>query len=375
MKTVWQRKRMWRRPPPWWPENEPWPPSGAPWRRMKGRFFLRVTAWLTFMFLISVFACTLTLYLVAGLSENLNLSLESALFGLALVLGLGLLFLVTAARGWRRLATPFGQLLDAAGRVAEGDYSVRVSEGGAREVRALAAAFNSMTARLQTQDEQRRNLLADISHELRTPLTVIQANLEGLIDDIYPRDDAHLELILEETQVLSRLMEDLRTLALAESGALKLRKEPTDLAALVTETTAGFRPQAESAGVRLSVAAQAQSAPLNVDPARIREVLANLISNALAYTPVGGEIRVAYTEDENRHATLSVSDTGSGISAEDLPHIFDRFYRTKESPGSGLGLAIAKKLVEAHNGEIEVHSRIGQGTTVQVHLPLDPDHE
>jgi two-component system sensor histidine kinase BaeS len=274
--------------------------------------------------------------------------------------------LVLAGRALRRAATPIGDAMEATERVAKGDYTVRIAESGPREARALARAFNSMTARLQADDEQRRNLLADVTHELRTPLTVIQGNLEGLLDGIYPRDDAHLEPILEETRILSRLIDDLRTLSLAESGALKLQKEPTDLAILASETVASFQPQADAAGIELGADAE-PGLMLDLDPERIRQVLENLIANALRYTPRGGAIHVKCLAEE-AHATVAVSDTGAGIRPDDLPHVFDRFYKTHDSRGTGLGLAIAKNLVIAHGGEISAQSVLGKGTTIRFTL-------
>jgi two-component system OmpR family sensor kinase/two-component system sensor histidine kinase BaeS len=283
--------------------------------------------------------------------------------------------LLLVGRAVRRAAIPIGDLLDAADRVAEGDYSTRAAEHGPREVRALARAFNSMAERLQTTDEQRRNLLADVTHELRTPLSVIQGNLEGLIDGVYPADEARLRAILDETQVLSHLIDDLRTLALVESGALNLQKEPTDLAALAGETTAAFRAQADAAGVTLHAEVAPDVPVLNVDPVRMREVLANLIANALRYTPRHGKVavRCSVERDRSTRVLVSVSDTGEGISPDDLPHIFDRFYKSPDSRGTGLGLAIAKNLVVAHGGLITASSEAGQGTTIRFTLPVATD--
>jgi two-component system sensor histidine kinase BaeS len=199
---------------------------------------------------------------------------------------------------------------------------------------------------------------------------VIQGNLEGLLDGIYPRDDAHLQPILEETRVLSRLIDDLRTLALAESGALRLEKEPTDLAVLASEAVASFRAQADAAGIELSADAAPDLPLLDVDAARINQVLDNLISNALRYTPNGGAIRVQCSIASGTHIAVAVSDTGAGIPPDRLPHIFDRFYKSSDSRGTGLGLAIAKNLVAAHGGEIEAESRLGEGTTIRFRLPL-----
>jgi two-component system sensor histidine kinase BaeS len=172
---------------------------------------------------------------------------------------------------------------------------------------------------------------------------------------------------------LARLIDDLRTLALAESGALHLHREPTDFGVLAAETVASFRAQAEAAGVELSATVADDMPLLEIDPMRIREVLANLIANALRYTPPGGKVQVAAQCDpDERHVVVSVSDTGTGIASENLPHIFDRFYKSGNSPGTGLGLAIAKNLITAHGGEISAQSDglAGSGTTIKFSLPL-----
>ena len=280
--------------------------------------------------------------------------------------GLGIWLTV---RTLRRTTAPIADVMEAAARVADGDYDVRVAEQGPHETRNLARSFNSMTERLQTHEAQRRALLADVTHELRTPLTVMQGNLEALLDGVYPRDDEHLTPILEETRVLARLVEDLRTLSLAESGALKLHKEPTDLEIVIEETVAAFRAQADSAQVQLLVNTPGDLPPLDLDPVRLREVIGNLINNALRYTPTGGLIEITATQTDS-HITLTVRDTGSGISAEDLPHIFDRFYKSEQSRGTGLGLAIARNLVTAHSGEIAVQSQLGGGSTFRITLPV-----
>ena len=277
--------------------------------------------------------------------------------------------LVLAGRALRRVATPIGDVMEATGRVAEGDYSVRVAERGPRETRALARAFNSMVARLQADDEQRRNLLADVTHELRTPLTVIQGNLEGLLDGIYPRDDAHLEPILEETRILSRLIDDLRTLALAESGALKLQKEPTDLAMLASETVASFQAQADAAGLELSADAE-PGLMLEVDPGADSPGVGKPDRERAALHATRRHDPRAGALPKVRTPQVSVSDTGAGIPPDDLPHIFDRFYKSRDSRGTGLGLAIAKNLVMAHGGEISAQSTLGKGTTIHFTLPL-----
>jgi two-component system, OmpR family, sensor histidine kinase BaeS len=281
--------------------------------------------------------------------------------------------LVLTGRGIRRLSAPLGDLMDAAGRIAEGDYSPRVAERGPAEVRSLTRAFNGMAARLQLTEEQRRDLMADITHELRTPLTVIQGSLEGILDGVYPPDEGHLKSILEETHIIDRLVDDLRTLALAESGALQLRKEPTDLNGLIGETVSAFRTQADAAGISFEVKPEQGLPLLELDPERIRQVLSNLVANALRYTPRNGSICVrsglTHTESGN-FAEVIVEDNGAGIAPDVLPQIFNRFYKSRDSSGTGLGLPIARHLVEAHGGRITAESQPGQGTTMRIRLPV-----
>lgn len=371
--------KSWRGRPPWWPEGEPFPPAGPPggeaWRGMRRHFLRRAVFFFASVVILTVGLSTLVLWAAARVLGILQGPAGLSGFGqavLAVLLGLVLTGVVFAGRAFRRMAAPVGDLMAALGRVADGDYSARVRERGPREARTLTRAFNAMADRLERQEEQRRSLLMDISHELRTPLAVLLGNLEGMLDGVYPRDEAHLSLILEETQVLARLIEDLRTLALAESLGLRLEKVPTDLAEIAKDTLASFQPQAEAAGVAVLLEAVPDLPPADVDPERIRQVLTNLLSNALRYTPRGGTIRVRTVEDPGR-IVLSVEDSGTGIPADELPRVFDRFYKSKDSRGTGLGLAIAKSLVEAHGGEISAHSALGKGTTIRVALPLRSD--
>jgi two-component system OmpR family sensor kinase/two-component system sensor histidine kinase BaeS len=229
-----------------------------------------------------------------------------------------------------------------------------------------------MSGRLESSERERRRLLADVTHELRTPLTIMQGNLEALLDGVYPADAVHLQPILEETRVLSRLVDDLRTLSLAEAGAITLHREPTDVARLLTDSVASFRAQADGAGVALVTANDDALPQADVDPVRMREVLSNLLSNALRYTPRGGTVRVAASASDAR-IRVSISDTGPGIAADALPHVFDRFYKSDESRGAGLGLAIAKSLLVAHGGDIEATSKLGQGTEMLFTLPVTPE--
>jgi signal transduction histidine kinase len=275
-----------------------------------------------------------------------------------------------AARSVRRLAARVDDVIDAVGRVADGDLSARVAERGPSDARSLARAFNAMTSRLERSEEQRRKMLADVSHELRTPLSVVQGNLEALVDGVHPADESHLLAILDETKVLSRLVEDLRTLSLAESGALALHREAIDVGVLVRETVESFASQAEPGGVQLEAQVPNGLPQIDADPVRAREILANLIANAIRYTPRGGRVSVdARAEDAS--VAIEVRDTGAGIAPDKVDRIFDRFYKSAESRGAGLGLAIAKQLVEAHGGKITATSVLGEGTLIRFNLPVE----
>jgi signal transduction histidine kinase len=266
-------------------------------------------------------------------------------------------------RSLRLAVAPMGELIEASARVEAGQFGTQVPERGPGEVRTLARAFNAMSTRLAEADAERRRLLADVSHELRTPLTVIQGNVEGILDGLYPADRAILERILAETQHLERLIEDLRTLSMADAGALALQREPTDLGGLAAEVVAGFEPQAASGAVTLTVEAADGLPDLELDPLRVRQVITNLVSNALRHTPAGGRVTVSVSADGDDQV-LAVADNGGGMDADAASHAFDRFWRTPDSPGAGLGLAIARDLMVAHGGEIALESTVGIGTTV-----------
>jgi len=337
---------------------------------MSRRFVRRAAAFVFLAFLFFAFVVASFVVLLINAFNSPGAGGGSAIFVPLAILAV-VIVAFAVARGIRRLVIPLGDLIDAAQSVEAGDYGARVRPRGPRELRALARAFNAMSERLETSEEQRRRLLADVTHELRTPLTIMQGNLEALLDGLYPADAQHLEPILDETRVISRLVDDLRTLSLAEAGALTLHREPTDPAQLVTDAVASFRSQADAAGVDLLTAIDGALPQLDVDPVRMREVLSNLLSNALRYTPRGGNVRVGASTFDG-HVRVSVHDTGPGIAAEALPHVFDRFYKSEESRGAGLGLAIAKSLVVAHGGEIEAISPAGQGTDMRFTLPITP---
>jgi two-component system, OmpR family, sensor histidine kinase BaeS len=365
------------RRPNWWPANEPWPPNRANWSEWsggRGRLFRRLGCLFGLSIFTGLIVFSLMVILVANAVGVIQISGSLGwiipLGGIVLLVGFGLV--VLAGRGLRRLSQPLGDLIEAAEGISEGDYSRRVTVRGPQEIRPLLRTFNHMAEHLETSAEQRRNFMADVTHELRTPLTVIQGNLEGMIDGVYPADDHYLRATLEETQLLDRLVGDLRTLALAESGALQLRKEPVDLAVLIGESAAAFQNQADAQGVTLTAEIAPEAGMLDLDGERIRQVLANLLANALRYTPAGGNVRVRLTRQPHGsepRVQIEVQDSGRGIPAQDLDHVFDRFYKGSDSSGMGLGLSIAKTLVEAHGGTIGVASQPGQGTTFTIQLP------
>ena len=327
----------------------------------------RIVVLLGLLFLLLLAATMLTVAVATaafgGASHGARIAAGGG--GAALFI-LGLLFI---GRSVRRMAGPIGEVMEAADRVADGDYSARVSARGPGEVRRLGRSFNEMTARLQASDDQRRRLLADVTHELRTPLAVIRGNLEGIVDGVYAADEEHISMVLEETRVMARLLDDLQILSTADAGALRLNREPTDLGALADEVVAAFAPAAAAADVALSASSDSL-AEIDVDPLRIRQVLENLVANALRHTPAGGTVTIRLSEDEGR-LVVAVSDTGSGIPPEQLDSIFDRYARSADSGGSGLGLAIAKSLVEAHGGSIQAENAAGHGATIRLLLPQD----
>jgi signal transduction histidine kinase len=343
---------------------------------MRGRFLRRLALLALAVFGLGVAGTSLLAWAATRLfgGRAPAFPLTAGLTALAAVLLGGGAFV--AARALRRTASPAAGIIDAAAALAEGDYGVRVQEGGPPEMRRLARSFNRMAARIEQQDQQRRSVLADVTHELRTPLTVMQGNLEGLLDGVYPRDEAHLRPVLEEVRLMAALVEDLRTLALAEADALPLHPELVDAPALVEEATAAFAAQAEAAGVLLRADCDGPTAAIEADPVRVRQVLRILLTNALQHTAAGGTIEASChaVDGPTSGVEFSVRDSGSGIAAEDLPHVFERFYRAQGSRGSGVGLAVARNLVALHGGEIGAESAPGQGTSVRFRLPAAPPH-
>jgi len=273
----------------------------------------------------------------------------------------------------RQVTNPIRALRKGAARIAGGDLAYRVKVKSRDEFGQLATSFNSMAASLDNSDQVRRRLLADIAHELRTPLSVIEGTVDAMLDGVYEPNAANLNSIKEETALLTRLVADLRDLTLAESGQLKLQIEPTDLAELVQRRVSQIEVIAREKNVTLKKDIAGGLPQLEVDGGRIEQAIANLLDNALNHTTSGGTVTVAVSSTEEG-ILVSISDTGEGIPAEHLSHIFERFYkvddaRSRKAGGAGLGLAIAKQMVELHGGRIWVESEVGKGSKFSFTLP------
>ncbi|MCY4110604.1 MAG: HAMP domain-containing sensor histidine kinase [Chloroflexi bacterium] len=298
----------------------------------------------------------------------INETVRSLLIGLAIAVGVALVVGVVIAAGITR---PLRRLTAAARGVAAGDLRARSGLAGRDELATVGAAFDDMAASLQAQEAARRNLFADIAHELRTPVTVIEGNLQAMLDGVYDRSDETLRSTLDRAEGLHRLVEDIRDLSLADVGKLDLSLEQVALGRVLDDATSAMRSQAQAKGVALEAAPAAGQAL--ADEARLRQILANLLDNAVRHTPSGGSIAIRSGAVDEGTCWIEVADTGEGIPAEDLPHIFDRFYRGtdasgRKTRGSGLGLAIARALVEAMDGQLTARSTPGEGSTFRIEL-------
>jgi two-component system OmpR family sensor kinase/two-component system sensor histidine kinase BaeS len=285
-----------------------------------------------------------------------------------------LLGLMVGATLSRRISQPVTEVASAASRIAAGDLSARVPGTPRGELGDLARSFNQMAAALQRSDELRRNMTADVAHDLRTPLSVIRGKLEGIMDGIYPATEAHILPVLEETEVLTQLVEDLRLLALAEARQLTLDLRSIDIGGVLRDAQVNFSPLAQDRGIALVLDLPGVLPDVVADRQRISQVLGNLITNALRHTPSGGMVTLSATVAES-NLIVTVRDSGIGIGPDELPYVFERFWRgersrSRESGGSGLGLAIARELVVLHGGTIEAESVPGKGATFRFSLPL-----
>lgn len=294
--------------------------------------------------------------------------------GAPVLLVVTILFIVVTL--YTRFGRPVEQIVDAIDAIAAGNLTVRVPEDSSPQFSRIIKRFNKMVGELERADQQRRNLTADIAHELRTPLHIIQGNLEGILDGVYEPTPEHLNATLDETQLLTRLVNDLQTLSLAETGQLPLHFTRFRLADLMADLVISFSAQATARGVDLQTNLADPNQELTADYDRLNQILSNIISNALRHTPAGGQIYVQaapIASKNNDRLQIMIRDTGAGIAPEELPFIFDRFWRGDKSRSerthTGLGLAIAKQLVHAHGGAIEAQSEIGKGTTFIIELP------
>jgi len=286
----------------------------------------------------------------------------------------GVLALILGLLLSRNLTAPLRGLASAARAVASRDFTQRVEAAGSSEMVEVADSFNEMTTALQQAEVLRQNLMADVAHELRTPLTVLQGNLRALLDDVYPLEKSEVAQLYDETRLLSRLVEDLRELALAEAGQLRLNLRPIDAASVIEATASNFALLAEESQIALDAETEANLPSIVADPDRVAQVLRNLLINALRHTASGGRISIAAQRDD-RGVRIEVADTGEGIRAQDLPHVFERFWSTDPSRlhdlgGSGLGLTIARQLVQSQGGTIGVESQPGRGSRFWFILPV-----
>lgn len=352
------------------------PPWAARWghrRRFVFWRFLFVFGFLSLLFLLAiaiVLALTLGPVRAAGVSPDV----------VALVacgIPLAILLLTSMVGGWvfRRIGTPMADIMAAADSVAGGDLSVRVRENTPGELGQLARSFNHMIAELERAEQQRRNLTADVAHELRTPLHIIQGNLEGILDGVYEPSRENITATLDETRLLTRLISDLQTLSLAEAGQLPLHKVLFSASDLLSDVATSFAAQSTDLQVNLRVETRGDADRLGLyaDPDRMDQVISNLVANALRYTPAGGTVTL-WAEPLPGGVRLGVEDTGEGIPTDDLPYIYDRFWRGDRSrtrsdgASSGLGLAIARQLVQANGGKIYVESLPGFGTRFTIEM-------
>jgi signal transduction histidine kinase len=324
---------------------------------------------------------------VATAEEQFLRRLDLTLLTAAAIAGAAALFVGVIAT--RHLTHPLSALQAAARRMADGDLSARVSVSGSPELADVARAFNQMAESLEDQERARQALLADVAHDLRTPVTVIQGTTDALLDGVYPPTEEHLRSIRQETERLGQLVRDLRDVSLSDSGQLRLERRPVPVVDLAARAVARAERVAARRGVGLRLRPVDdqgwEATSVLVDPARVDQVLDNLLGNAVRFTPAGGEVtvdirRLPAVSGDAEEVAVSVTDTGPGIAPDDLPHVFDRFYRADParsreadgdgSAGSGLGLAIVKGLVEAHGGRVRVESEPGQGARFTFTLPV-----
>jgi signal transduction histidine kinase len=304
--------------------------------------------------------------------QYLNTTSQAIALG---ALGAALIALLVGVILARTLTRPLRDLIGAIQAMAAGELKQEVPVRSADELGTLTVAFNQLSADLAHSNELRRQMTADIAHDLRTPLSVINAYIDGLRDGVFKPTPARLDAMHVEAQHLQHLVEDLRTLSLADAGELPIQRIPVAPRPLLERLAAAYAPQADASGVVLQVIAEPDLPDILADPERIIQVLGNLVTNALRYTPSGGQITLSGCRHADGAVALAVQDTGYGIAPEALPHVFDRFYRgdrarNQQDNESGLGLAIARSIVTAHGGQIDVQSELECGTAFTVLMPV-----
>jgi signal transduction histidine kinase len=350
------------------PEGEPEAPARPRPPDARRRFRRRL--------LLAVAAPLVGWLVVAAVVSAATRDWEDRSRGLAFGIGSVTVLAGAGALTYRRISGPAADLLGAAEQVASGDYRVDVEVRGPRELRRLTQTFNEMATRLAANEEQRRRFLADITHELRNPLAVLQGRIEAQLDGVHPRDDPHVASLLDETRRLGHLVDDLHTLALAETGRLVLRQEAVALGGLVDEVVGRHETLARQRDVAVRATIAPEVPKAWADPARIRQVLDNLLANAIRHTPAGGEVLVEVStpprpgSGDSPLVRCRVTDAGPGFREDQLGQVFERFERAGDSRGSGLGLSIARDLVRAHGGTIDAgNDPATGGASVSFTLP------
>ena len=350
------------------------PGNSSPQKQRSNRRFLPMALFLFGVIVVFIGGTAAFLYVI--FSEYSGISNWWFLFCgapvIVVVLAVFILFNL-----FQRFGKPLQNLFNAIDEVSEGNLSARVPEIKSDMFSELNGRFNKMADELERAEQQRRNLTADIAHELRTPLHIIQGNLEGIIDGVYQPTPEHITNTIEETQLLSRLVNDLQTLSLAETGQLPLHPTRFLLADLIADLTSSFSSQAVLQGIHLDSTITDPGLEITADYDRLNQALSNLVSNALRYTPSNGKISIEAESvvGAERNVLIRVKDSGAGIPSEDLPFIFDRFWRGDKSRtrgvhvSTGLGLSIVKQLVQAHGGRIEAQSIMGEGSSFVIQLP------
>jgi two-component system, OmpR family, sensor histidine kinase BaeS len=302
------------------------------------------------------------------LTQKLYTSVRNGAF-----IGIGIAVLLSLLLGYWFLK-PIQQMTRAAGELGKGDLNQRVAVSGNDELATLARTFNNMASSLQRAEESRKSMTADIAHELRTPLAVQRATIEAMVDGVYPMDEENLIPVMDQNLLLTRLVDDLRTLALADAGELRLEKVDTDLGSLAQSVLNRFHGQADKVKVELVFNLEGKAPVVLADPIRLEQILTNLIGNALRFTPPEGRVTVTVAS-AGKQATIRVLDTGPGLPEDSIPYVFDRFYRADKSRsrgegGSGLGLAIARQLARAHQGDLSAANHPSGGAEFSLTLPL-----